>query len=220
MGNKTKVTGMKAYLNKWAKDFKKDLFDEQSASFVEYAKNKIQEIGDYIISNAESENHMDRTGHLLNSLCWGVSYDGKLLKSGFYRNAVLHKRRAKGWQGNKRVYTNESNLHEWADPSVSAMFPVVGRQLAKDYLQSYGNNGSRGWRVFFAILAPYWGYWEKGFRFKMNPNVDSSPHGFMQFAVMTHFYDEVRRDLKPARTRFRVSVPKYNISKLEERAMR
>lgn len=215
MANNTRVTGMNAYLNKWAKDLTKELVDEQTKRFVEYAKAKIVEIGDYISNNAESENQMDRTGHLLNSLCWGVSYDGKLLKSGFYRKETLHKGRAKGWTTDgKPIMTSESNLHEWS-PTISDMFPVNGRQLAKEYLDSYGNNGSRGWRVFFAILAPYWGYWEKGFRFHARGG-----KGFMQFAVMTHFYDEVRRDLKPARTRFRSSVPKYNISKLEQRAMR
>ena len=40
---------------------------------------------------------------------------------------------------------------------------------------------------------------------------------FMQFAVMTQFYDEVKQDLKPARVRFRVSVAKYNRTKLEKK---
>ena len=210
---KTRVKGLTSYLNKWEKDLIKELVEEQTLRFVEYARNKIQEIGDYI-QTAPTVNHLDRTGHLLNSLCWGVSYDGRLLRSGFYRNKTLHRKRVVGWEGKNQIMTSASNLHEWS-PTVSDLFPVDGRELARTYLQSYGNNGSKGWRVFFAILAPYWGYWEKGFRFKVGKG-----QGFLQFAVMTHFYDEIRRDLKPARTRFRCSVPKYNITKLQQRAMR
>jgi len=216
---KTKVSGIgKAYQKRLASTLLKPIVEKQTELLVEYATNKIIEIGDYI-QTAPTINQMDRTGHLLNSLCWGVSYQGKLVDSGFYRNAITHKRRPAGWaaDGKTRQYTDKSELHEW-NPDISE--EVNGRQLAKEYLKSYGNNGSRGWRVFFAILAPYWGYWEKGFRFKLNPRSGDSGYGFMQFAVMTYFYDQVRRDLKPARVRFRSSVRKYNTQKLTERAMR
>lgn len=216
---KTRVTGIgKAYQKRLASTLLKPLVEKQTELLVEYATNKIIEIGDYI-QTAPTINQMDRTGHLLNSLCWGVSYQGKLVDSGFYRKAITYKRRPAGWaaDGKTRQYTNKSELHEW-NPDISE--PVNGRQLAKEYLKTYGNNGSRGWRVFFAILAPYWGYWEKGFRFKLSPRSKDSGYGFMQFAVMTYFYDQVRRDLKPARVRFRSSVRKYNTQKLTERAMR
>jgi hypothetical protein len=147
---------------------------------------------------------MDRTGNLLDSLLWGVSYDGKLVDGGFYRDA----------QANE-----ESYLHEWFSDDVKYLIPVNGRQLAQTYLQKYGNNGANGWRVFFAILAPYWGYWEKGFKMKSGGGDSGIPRSerFMQFAVMTQFYDEVKKDLKPARVRFRVSVAKYNRTQLEKK---
>ena len=147
---------------------------------------------------------MDRTGNLLDSLLWGVSYEGKLVEGGFYRDA-----QARG----------ESYLHEWFSGDVKYLIPVNGRQLAQTYMQKYGNNGAKGWRVFFAILAPYWGYWEKGFTMKSGGGDSGIPRStrFMQFAVMTQFYDEIKKDLKPARVRFRVSVAKYNRTKLEKK---
>lgn len=172
----------------------KDIVKEQNALLIDYAKNKIVEIGD-MIKTYHSKNNMDRTGHLLNSLLWGVSYQGKLVKGGFYRQA-----RVKG----------ESYLHEWMSGDTKYLIPVDGRALAQQYLQSYGNNGARGWRVFFAILAPYWGYWEKG-------HVNHRANRVLQFAVMTEFYDQVKAELKPARVRFRVSVPKYTKEQLDRK---
>lgn len=190
----------------------KDIVQEQNALLIDYAKNKIVEIGD-MIKTYHSKNHMDRTGHLLNSLLWGVSYQGKLVDGGFYRQAS-----AKG----------ESYLHEWMSGDTKYLIPVDGRALAQQYLQSYGNNGARGWRVFFAILAPYWGYWERGFKMKSGGGIvykGTSRERKMpqiigktyRFAVMTEFYDQVKADLKPARVRFRVSVPKYAKDELDRK---
>lgn len=176
---------------------------EQTRRFIEYAKKEVAKIGDHIKTYA-SGNHMDRTGNLLNSLCWGVSYDGKLVGGGFYRKAIA---RNKGIDG-----TSTSYLHEWFSGDEKYLLPVNGRKLAYDYVIKYGNNGSRGWRVFFAILAPYWGYWEKGF--KLKSYFGEGGARFMQFAVMTHFFDEVKTELRPARTRFRCSVPKYTHEQL------
>lgn len=173
---------------------------EQNKRLVAYAQNKIVEIGNQI-KTYHSRNGMDRTGNLLDSLCWGVSYNHQLIKCGFYREP----------QGRGVSY-----LHEWFSGDVKYLNPVNGHQLAQDYINKYGNNpsGGNGWKVFFAILAPYWGYWEKGFT--LNSGFGGSPR-FMQFAVMTQFYDEIKSDLKPARTRFRVSVAKYDRTKLEKR---
>lgn len=182
----------------------------------EYAKGKILEIGDTIKTWPKS-NHMDRTGNLLNSLCWGVSYKGKLIAAGFYRRPILRKRNNMGGMN-----TNESFLHEWTPGDAKYLFPVKGFDLARSYLLSYGNNGSRGWRVFFAILAPYWGYWEKGFKmaqgFTNDDGDDDVHYSFKQFAVMTEYYDVIKRDLKPMRVRFRVSIPKsYSQEELERK---
>ena len=147
---------------------------------------------------------MDRTGNLLDSLCWGVSYQGKLVDSGFYRPQSAR---------------TESHLHEWFSGDVKYLIPVSGHSLAQKYIQKYGNNGTKGWRVFFAILAPYWGYWEKGFNMKSGGGASGIPGStkFVQFAVMTQFYDRIKEDLRPARTRFRTSVAKYDLPKLEKR---
>lgn len=218
---KSKVIGFNA--KSMAAAMMENVVAEQNRRLVEYAKEKILAIGNQI-QTYHSRNHMDRTGNLLNSLCWGVSYNGKLVEGGFFRDAVLN---------NKGIAkTSESFLHEWFSGDVKYLIPVNGRQLAQTYMQKYGNNGAKGWRVFFAILAPYWGYWEKGFTLihgaSVNPNAKKNGRlqqgytgirgaTFKQFAVMTQFYDEIKKDLKPARVRFRVSVAKYNRTKLEKK---
>lgn len=172
---------------------------------VDYAKDTIAKIGNKIMSY-HSKNHMDRTGNLLNSLCWGVSYKGKLVEGGFFRDAVHNDKGI--------AKTSESFLHEWFSGDEKYLIPVDGRQLAEEYLQKVGNTGSSGWKVFFAILAPYWGYWEEGFNMKSNGH----PIGFFKFAVMAETYDQVRKDLKPARKYyFNVSVPQYSHQKLIEK---
>ena len=198
---KSKVIGFNA--KSMAAAMMKNVVAEQNRRLVEYAKEKMLAIGNQI-QTYHSRNHMDRTGNLLDSLLWGVSYEGKLVEGGFYRDA-----QARG----------ESYLHEWFSGDVKYLIPVNGRQLAQTYMQKYGNNGAKGWRVFFAILAPYWGYWEKGFTMKSGGGDSGTPRStrFMQFAVMTQFYDEIKKDLKPARVRFRVSVAKYNRTKLEKK---
>lgn len=211
---KSKVIGFNA--KSMAAAMMKNVVAEQNRRLVEYAKEKILAIGNQI-QTYHSRNHMNRTGHLLDSLLWGVSYEGKLVEGGFYRDA-----QARG----------ESYLHKFFSGDVKYLIPVNGRQLAQTYMQKYGNNGAKGWRVFFAILAPYWGYWEEGFTLVHGGSVSSSGRKngklikgykgvrgatFMKFAVMTQFYDEVKQDLKPARVRFRVSVAKYNRTKLEKK---
>jgi hypothetical protein len=177
----------------------KNLTEEQTRRLVAYAENKIKEIGDKI-QTYNSVNHMDRTGNLLNSLCWGVAYDGELKASGFYREASSIK---------------ESYLHEWGE--YSKTFVVDGHAEAENYIQKYGKVGSGNgcWRVFFAILAPYWGYWEKGFTLihGASYNREKYPEGkpkfrgatFKKFAVMTEFYDTISKELKPAKVNFHIS---------------
>lgn len=159
------------------------LIPVQTAQLVAYAKDTIQKIGN-AIQAYHSRNHMDRTGNLLNSLCWGVSYRGELAEAGYYREASS---------------LRQSYLHEWSKEYSNA-FPVEGHAAAANYIQKYGATYTDGWRVFFAILAPYWGYWEEGFTFRSKRRT-----GFMQFAVMTQFYDTVTKELKPAKVYFRIT---------------
>lgn len=183
---------------KLAAEMMKNLSAEQTNRLIEYAKQTILEIGDKI-QTYHSRNHMYRSGHLLRSLCCGVSYDGKLVYSGFYGDIAL--KRHTTWN---EANTTNSYLHEWI-PEYEA-FQIDGRQMAQNYIQRYGSAGSgnKTWRVFFAILAPYWGYWETGFNMVhgLGKNRKSSFH---QFAVMTEFYDKVGKDLKPAKVKFQIT---------------
>lgn len=191
----TKITGLN--LDAFAKDLMKVYIQEQNNRLIEYAKETIVEIGD-MIKTYQSKHNMDRTGNLLNSLCWGVTYKNDLIGSGFYREAQTKS----VWIGDG--YYSESFLHEFFGSQIFTMYPVNGRQLAEEYIQKNSNTGSRGWKVFFAILAPYWGYWEKGFNLKLFGKGSK----FRQFAVMAQFYDKVRKDLKPAKKYyFNVSLP-------------
>ena len=169
--------------------------EEQTNRFINYATEEIKKLGD-MIQTYSSRNHMDRTGNLLNSLCWGVYYKGKKKSSGFYRKPVLHQ---KGIDG-----TSASYLHEFFKDKEE----VNGRRRAENFLTSYKPE-SDGWQVIFAILAPYWGYWESGFTMKINGGERGTR--FMQFQVMTHFFDDVRASLRPAETRLTVYVPEYSL---------
>ena len=183
---------------KLAAEMMKNLSAEQTNRLIEYAKQTILEIGNKI-QTYHSRNHMYRSGHLLRSLCCGVSYDGKLVYSGFYGDIALKSHTT--WN---EANTTNSYLHEWI-PEYEA-FQIDGRQMAQNYIQRYGHMGSGkgSWRVFFAILAPYWGYWETGFNMVhgLGKNRKSSFH---QFAVMTEFYDKADKDLKPAKVKFQIT---------------
>lgn len=224
---KSKVIGLDE--NAMRAAMMKTVVEEQNRRLIDYAAGEnglVYQIGDRI-KQYHSRHNMDRTGNLLDSLLWGVSYQGKLVKGGFYRETP--------------AAFEDSGLHEWSKVSfrdketggwiedVSAETPVNGRQLADAYLTKYGNNGARGWRVFFAILAPYWGYWEKGFRMThgiIPKNSVGNPskayakgiRSFYQFAVMTEYHDVAKNDLKPMRVRIRTHVEKYTSLKLYKRA--
>ena len=188
------------------KSLLKELCAEQTERLIEYAKNEVIRIGD-AIQTYNSKNHMDRTGNLLNSLCWGVTLNGEMKGSGFYREEVLHSR---GQEGG-----TESWLHEFFPNDA---IEVKGRNLAQSFITSYKGR-KKGWDVFFAILAPYWGYWESGFKMKSGGSTVYSgtddertiPFSvtFKQFQVMSHAFDDVRRDLTPSETHLTVYVPKY-----------
>lgn len=169
----------------------------QTERLIDYAKERIGLIASQIMSY-DGGHHMQHKMNLLDSLCWGVQYNGNLEGSGFY---------------GEQQATKLSHLHEWSADSNA--FPVGGRVLAENFIKQMGNLKSKGWRVFFAVLAPYWGYWEKGFRMKsrhgsFNDYDDDDVEGysrFMKFAVMTEQYDIISNDLKPSVMKFSVHVP-------------
>ena len=194
MATKTKVV---FNVQKWADAVRKNIAAEQTKRLVEYAKNEIVRIGD-LIQTYNSKNHMDRYGNLLDSLCWGVAYDGKLVDSGFYRNP----------SASRLSYLHEFFPAEWQEA-------VYGRGKAEEYIQSYSVQG-KGWKVFFAILAPYWGYWESGFKMK-----GFGGSRFLKFNVMTQMYDEVKKDLKPAEVHLTVTAKiRYTRPQLKKAAKR
>lgn len=219
---KSKVIGFNA--DKWEKDLIKYWVGQQNARLIAYAKEKIQEIGNRI-SSYHSRHHMDDTGNLLDSLCWGVSYDGKPIASGFYRSqkatraALMH-----GWslvefrEGSGKQKWDYENKIKNPFSEMHAGESVWGHQRAAEYLERAGAKSKAGqWKVFFAILAPYWGYWEKGFNMKL-------PKGgttFLQFSVMAETYDTVKGELKPMRTSPpRIYVDKYASKSLYKQAKR
>lgn len=198
---KTKIIGFNpAMIKKEAENY---LIPIQTEKLIEYAKEEIIKLGDKI-QTYNSRNHMDRTGNLLNSLCWGVAYRGELKGSGFYRDETTH---SKGLDGGR-----ESFLHEFFRNDQEE---VNGRKMAEEYIKSFKGT-SKGWSLFIAVLAPYWGYWESGFTMKFgfeedeDGNMRTTQRRFMQFQVMTHVFDDVRMALKPAETHFSVFVPKYS----------
>ena len=163
------------------KAIEKQIFTKMSAlqteRLVEYALREIQLIGNDI-SVFPHANNLDRTGNLLDSLCWGVYFNGKKKDSGFYRNLTAGE---------------ISHLHEYSRPMGKA---VSGHYMAQQFIQKYKPTNDKGWEVFFAVLAPYWGYWETGFE---------TPSGKqLRWQVMTRHYDVVSNDLKPANVTFNI----------------
>lgn len=153
----------------------------QTERLAAYASKETNSIGDDI-SVAPTRNGLDRTGNLLDSLCWGVCHDGKVKEYGYYRPAEA---------------IEDSNLHEYSRPMGDS---VNGHFLASQFIATYNPSESKGWEMFIAILAPYWGYWEKGFVHKPSSR-------FFQWQVMTRHYDVVSQDLSPARVTFNTYIP-------------
>lgn len=182
-----------------AKDILNNLVPYQTNLLIDYAMVEIKKLGDRIASYNDA-NGLDRTGNLLNSLCWGVTYDGALKASGFYREEV-HKTRTNRLGQTRGLGVgggSDSFLHEFFGNDAEL---VEGRKLAKEYLQNVKGKSNK-WTMFFAILAPYWGYWESGFRMV-------TTNKRMQFQAMVYVYYDVIRDLKPAKTSITVYRPKY-----------
>lgn len=198
----------------------KNASEEQTRRLVEFAKDEIQVLGNRI-NSYNGAHHLDRTGNLLNSLCWGVCYNGEMKESGFYRDEAINSYTNRWGQtrGLSPSGGSESFLHEWSNPTGEQ---VVGRKRAERFLQSYKGK-EKGWTVFFAILAPYWGYWEKGFTMRGGGSTvyhdypDSTrkiPHfsRFYQFQAIVYVYDDMRMALKkPAVIHpMQIHVPTYS----------
>lgn len=154
---------------------------EQSRRLILYAQSKIQSIGDSI-NLYNSANNMDRTGNLLDSLCWAVYYKGQRKGFGYYREETA---------------AQDSHLHEWSRPMGVS---VNGHVMAQNFVATYVSHYKDGWEIFFAVLAPYWGYWEKGFRMIRNNQT-------YKWQVMTQHYDVIKQDLAPTKVTFHNYIP-------------
>ena len=183
---KTRIVGLN--IEQMKKEMMATAVNAQTSLLVEYAEKEIKKIGD-MIQTYNSKNHMDRSGNLLNSLCWIVTYGKDVKESGFYREAITRK---------------SSYLHEFFSAIDNPEY-VDGRALAETFIQRFGGISGK-WTVAFAILAPYWGYWEGGFTMKLTDG--STRH--LQHQVMTHIFDDVRMDLKPDKVHLTVYRPKYS----------
>ena len=215
-----KIIGFNA--TKMAEQMMANAVAEQNRRLVEYAEARVMLLGETIASYGGA-NGMDDLGNLLDSLCWGVCYDGKMIKSGFYRqqratqptelhaysNAAVLEGSTRGkW---KHLYNEDKNKAKQLQKAnwsyTSASEPVNGHQLAAEYLaKAHSKCKANQWMVFFAICAPYWGYWEKGFN---QIHHFSGTSSFRQFAVMSQFYDHISSQLKPAKAKIKIHVEKY-----------
>lgn len=184
---RSKVIGFNA--QKMKEQMMAIVVEEQNSRLVEYAKNKIREIGEKILATPYG---MDRSGNLLDSLCWFVSYKGKLVDSGFYR---------------EQTATRDSYLHELYPTDIREMFPVYGHGLAEQFINRWYGKYQNGWYVGFAILAPYWGYWEQG-------HYNVLTHQMERFAIMAEIYDTAKQELKPADVKFFKSKPTNDFSRM------
>lgn len=179
---KTKV---KVNTKKLYKALLQDATELQTRNLIDYAKVETKNIGD-MIKTYSGGHHMKDTGNLLDSLCWGVSYKGKLEGFGFYREKQAGK---------------VSFLHAWSERTT----PVDGRAFAEEYIQKYATSYTKGWRIFWGIFAPYWGYWEYGFKMKGNSTTR------LRFHVLTQRYDEIKKVLvSPVVKRLEITVPLYD----------
>lgn len=210
---------MSAYTKQLQKELTDYWVNEQSAKLVEYAEGRIMLLGETIASY-HSRNNMDDTGNLLDSLCWGVTYNGKYVGNGFYRpqrasmSATLHS----WWKGGEFFHKNKNLLERWTKVDAIDLPEIWGHKMAQEFLDRQEKEGQNGWRVFFAILAPYWGYWEKGFTMKGNGGWGGR---FLQFAVMSEFRDIIKQQLSPAKVSFRVTTEiKYSDTGLMKKARR
>ena len=214
----------KTQINFDAKALTKTLVDRhvqwQTELLIEYAMRKVKEIGDRI-KTYHGAHHMDRTGNLLNSLCWGVAYNGRLRDYGFYSNG-----QTKSYKKSSYDSIDQSYLHEF--DKEHELYLVEGRFLAEKFIKRYGRASAPNyWRVWFAILAPYWGYWEEGFTLvhgnsvapnaRKNGKLQKGYKGFRgasfkRFAVMSEFHDVVEKDLRPAKVKYETEAPEYSPS--------
>lgn len=181
MATKTKV---KFNANKFRETIMKKIVKEQTERLVAYAQEEIVKMGESL-SKKMAGKPSDRTHNMLNSLVWAVFYDGKQAKHGYYRQSASTR--------------GTSYLHEIGHEPIE----INGRELARHFLMTYQPNVSNGWEIVWAVLAPYYAYWEEGHK--------NTFYGkFVKFDMMTQRYDHIRNTLGDlAKVTIEIDVPKY-----------
>ena len=171
-------TIVKLDMKKWADSLFGQIEAEQTKRFVAYAERQMKSIG-------EAFNAWESSGNLIDSLCYAVYHNGRPAKMDYYRSPQA---------------TDTSELHEF---SKEHREQVNGRALAERFLTDFKPSKKQGWEVFWAVLAPYWGYWEQG-----HYNVCFKQR--VQFSVMAQQFDLVKETLEPkCKTTFVINVPTY-----------
>lgn len=175
MATRTRVRFSKSEFRKELMARKSEIDKLQTAKLIAYAESEMPQMAALMLT--------DTTGNLLDSLCWGVWYNGKLAKLGYYRE--------------QQEAELDSYLHELSANRV----PINGRFLAQQFLAQYKPTIKQGWEVVWGVLAPYWAYWEQGHYNRLLGDV-------VQFKAMSQRYDHIKQELEPmCKVTFEVNVP-------------
>ena len=156
----------------WAEAMRKSVSEEQTQRLIQYAELEIQNIATELFGGALFRGDY-ATGNMADSLCWGVWYNNKMAKIGYYLD--------------KAQAFFPSYLHQL---SKNRKTEVYGRQLAQQFLAQYKPTIDKGWEIVFGCLAPYEAYWEQG-----HYNVMLKQQ--VQFQAMTQRYDVIKQELSP-----------------------
>lgn len=168
---KAKIDGLDAWVDKILKDAE----TKQTENLVNYAKEQMASIGAKFVD-------WEANGNLLDSLCWGVYFKKKLHRFGYYRGAQAFE---------------DSILH--ALSSRDKQVKVNGRALAEQFLAQYKPTAK--WEVVWAVLAPYWAYWEKGHYNRLMGTM-------VRFEIMAQAKDQIDKDLTdPAKVYLEINIP-------------
>jgi hypothetical protein len=181
MAKKTKV---RLNAKKLHADMMKKVVGIQTERLINYAISEVTKMGDELLVKMRGK-PSDRTHNMLNSLVWAVYYDGKEEKHGYYRKSSSTR--------------GDASLHEISKDPIA----VNGRQLARQFLDTYQPRQKNGWEIIWAILAPYYAYWEQG-----HENVFYGK--YVKFNMMTQRYDDIKNALgTKVNVTIQVNVPKY-----------
>lgn len=172
------ATKVKFNSKQWGKAVLKDMVEEQTKRLIAYADAELTQM-------VETHEYWNRTHNLEDSYVWGVFYNGKRQKYGFYYN---------------KAATKESILHEWG--RAETQVPVNGRRAAREFISQYAPEVTSGWEIVWAACAPYGTYLEAGFAIKKSGTR-------LQFDVITQRYDHIKSELEPkAKVHFEINFPK------------